>query len=457
MTQVFNLPIARVFENDGTVGAGYQLFFYETGTTTKKDIYSDEALTTPLTNPVVADANGQFVQIFLEGTGADYKAVLGDDTETDPPASPLWTCDPVDTYSFDVNSFDPRPFQHWGTTGGSATVYTLTPTDAITSYENTMIFSMQPHIDNTGTATIAVSGLTALDIKKYDNTSAKVDIEAGDLQASQTYIIRLDGTDAVVLNPGIPYIRLDNTTVYSSSLDTSFLTKRILCSLGTDTDHDISFGEGNFSFDDYSDSVYFPGIIKQIDATWAVGTNKGGLDTGTVANTTWYYLFAIYDPTTKTVDALFSASPTAPTMPSGYTKKKLVGIVRTDGSANILSFTQLNNLFNFTNPYAIFDGGVSAGVTTVTSILPVLLVEANVGVYLEVAGAGGTSLTVWGSLTTVSTQLHGVSITTNNAFITSGNGIIYSTNGSVSYQNIVGAGGVTNQKGYVQSIRISNL
>jgi len=71
-------------------------------------------------------------------------------------------------------------------------------------------------------------------------------------------------------------------------------------------------------------------------------TNSGanGLDTGSEAANTWYYIYMIWNPSTETVAGLLSASSTAPTLPSGYTKKRLVGAVRNDSSSNFLQFFQ---------------------------------------------------------------------------------------------------------------------
>lgn len=67
-----------------------------------------------------------------------------------------------------------------------------------------------------------------------------------------------------------------------------------------------------------------------IDAT----TNgPNGLDTGTLAANTWYYWFFIANHQ-GSVAGLMSLSPTAPTLPSGYTFVKRLGAVPTDGSAH---------------------------------------------------------------------------------------------------------------------------
>lgn len=74
-----------------------------------------------------------------------------------------------------------------------------------------------------------------------------------------------------------------------------------------------------------------------LDAS-ATGANK--LDTGALANNTWYYLWVIYAPSTGTTACLLSTSSTSPTMPSGYTYKARVGALITDGSANLMRTVQ---------------------------------------------------------------------------------------------------------------------
>lgn len=65
-------------------------------------------------------------------------------------------------------------------------------------------------------------------------------------------------------------------------------------------------------------------LTKQLDASWAVGTSAGGLDTGVIGNSD-YYIWLIMRSDTGVVDALFSLSSTAPTMPTNYDYKRLIG------------------------------------------------------------------------------------------------------------------------------------
>lgn len=65
MAYRFVEPRTRV--GDGIVGfGGAQLFFFDFGTTNPKPTFKDFALTVPNTDPVVADANGLFGDIFLD-------------------------------------------------------------------------------------------------------------------------------------------------------------------------------------------------------------------------------------------------------------------------------------------------------------------------------------------------------------------------------------------------------
>ncbi len=76
-------------------------------------------------------------------------------------------------------------------------------------------------------------------------------------------------------------------------------------------------------------------LTKQLDAAWAVGTAAGGLDTGSIGNSD-YYIWLILRSDTGVVDALFSLSPTAPTMPTNYDYKRLIGWFKRVGGAIVL-------------------------------------------------------------------------------------------------------------------------
>ena len=57
----FLLPRATAFDENGNPIPGAKLEFFESSTTTQQTTYSDDALTVPNTNPVIADSIFEFV------------------------------------------------------------------------------------------------------------------------------------------------------------------------------------------------------------------------------------------------------------------------------------------------------------------------------------------------------------------------------------------------------------
>lgn len=80
-------------------------------------------------------------------------------------------------------------------------------------------------------------------------------------------------------------------------------------------------------------------LAESVNLTADIATSgANGLDTGAEANSTWYYLWVIYNGTT--VASLISASSTSPTLPSGYTYKALVGAVYNGSGGDFIKMVQ---------------------------------------------------------------------------------------------------------------------
>ncbi len=119
---------------------------------------------------------------------------------------------------------------------------------------------------------------------------------------------------------------------------------------GSDATNDIDVAVGACrNVADDEDMVLASIIVKRIDAAWVVGTNQGGMDTGTVANDTWYHVWLIKRTDTSIVDVLFSLSATSPTMPTNYDKKRRIGAVKRGTAANF-AFTQVGDEFLWNDP-----------------------------------------------------------------------------------------------------------
>lgn len=74
MAYLFDPGIFSVDGLDGEILPGAKLYWYQAGTSTPLATYSDQDLTIPNTNPVLASADGRFPSIWLQA--AEYKLVL---------------------------------------------------------------------------------------------------------------------------------------------------------------------------------------------------------------------------------------------------------------------------------------------------------------------------------------------------------------------------------------------
>lgn len=118
-----------------------------------------------------------------------------------------------------------------------------------------------------------------------------------------------------------------------------FLFGLTLSNNGTDAVNDIDFATGSATDSTGLQTlVLASALTKRLDATWAVGTNQGGLDTGAIADAS-YFCFLIKRPDTGVVDAIFSLNTTSPTLPTNYTLYRRIGAIIRSG-ATIVGFVQ---------------------------------------------------------------------------------------------------------------------
>jgi hypothetical protein len=248
MTTLF-YPFGSNFDGDGVPRAGGTISFFQTGTSTPQNTFTDSTLATPNANPVVADSNGLFPPIYLSAS-FDYKAILKDSSGVT-----IATRDPLG-YTPSTSPTPPRSYLAGltlSTAGGSST------------------FSV-------------AAGAAA-----------------------------------------------DTTNASAMTLAAS---------------------------------------ITKTTTAWVVGSGSGGLDTGAIANTTWYHVYVIQRTDTGVVDVLFSLSATTPTMPANYTLFRRIGAIRTDGSAHWIAFVQDGDWFAWVTLVADISS-TNPGIAAVTRTLTV--------------------------------------------------------------------------------------
>jgi hypothetical protein len=371
---------------------GGKLFFYQAGTNTKRDSYNSVAGTVANTNPIILNSRGEpGTEVWLDTTYL-YKVVLAPATDTDPPSSAIWIENDIDP----INRVNPN-FQGsnltWGptvaipdsgtyfeVTGGSGAASTMSSISAngreisikfnvgsLTLTHNPPALTLQGGVSRTIAASDVVSfikqtgGWIEQCAKELpSNIAQAADFAYGNLTQSGSRLILPRG--------------------YISGCE---ISNNILAAA---TDIDFAVGQCRDSTNTVN-IILSSGLTKQLNNTWAPGTNQGGLDTGAVGNNT-YHCFLIRNNSTGAIDALFSLSATSPTMPSGYTYFRRVGsILRESGS--IVAFSQFGNRFDIS-----LDGVAPTTLTNAvtTATLIAMRVPTGISVRATIQGRTGGSV-----------------------------------------------------------------
>lgn len=219
----------------------------------------------------------------------------------------------------------------------------------------------------------------------YSNSSAWLEIGAVPSYA----LASLPASAAA--NAGLLYV---DSTRFNLHVDTGSAVRRVYAPLprgtigglqmtvtGSNLDISVAVGQarvGNSSDPDMDDAYLTAAMVKQLDATWASGTNQGGRPTAVTHTTsTWYHVFLLLNPSTGDVDAGFDTSATAVNLltdATGYTRYRRLGSVLTDSSgspAPILDFTQHGDEFLWSDPPLDVDETSAVGTTAILRALSV--------------------------------------------------------------------------------------
>lgn len=426
------------FDNNGDPLSGGKVYTYEAGTTTPKATYTDSTGNTANANPVVLDSSGR-ADIWLGDGG--YKFVLKTSADV--------TIKTVDNVG------------GTGSTAFGADVQTLaTNTTINTTYANSALICTSAITLSLLDVSTAGEGFY-ISVKNASSGNVTIDPDTTELVDGASTLLIPPGYSALIsctgtawrsffLTPqtlqsegsaGIGFKNSGGTTVMTvgptnttnvsiaggltlgtdlalteggtgastgagayNNISAPFNSDRVLYGLTlsnnvSDATNDIDIAAGACVSDDGTTVMSLSAITKQLDAAWAVGTNQGGLDTGTIANTT-YHLWVINRPDTNVTDVLFSASASAPTMPANYTKKKCIGSIIRTGAA-IKAFTQYGNYFEWASPVVDVDAqnpGTSATTRTLNSIPTGVKVRAHIFAGIH----GGSTNSIVGYISSLS-------------------------------------------------------
>lgn len=202
---------------------------------------------------------------------------------------------------------------------------------------------------NTGACTFAPDGLTAKAIKKNYSTA----LAGGELWAGAVAELVYDATN--------DWWQLLSNTREVPSAAIQGATKNLVM-VASSTVRVTATADEVVVKNTTGEAYLISSLSSYADLTNPNGAN--GLDTGAEASSTWYYIWAIYNPTGGSAALMLSASGTAPTMPSGYTFKALLGEVYNDSASDFRDFTQHQDEVRI-KQYEVYAG---AGAVVVQSI-----------------------------------------------------------------------------------------
>lgn len=176
-------------------------------------------------------------------------------------------------------------------------------------------------------------------------------------------------------------------------------------------------------------------------------TGLNALDTGALANTTWYYIYAIgdssfYNPT----GFIVSTNPTTPQLPVGYDSIRVVGYWVTDGSAHLrkgyITGNGGNKSFVYDAPVSVLSSGTQTGsfalvnlangvppINNTFATLTVSFLAASAGAFVTLVPGDSTSTTGVQVSDGVSTQAQLVQAKVLSRIVT--------TNAQILYENSI--------------------
>jgi len=240
------------------------------------------------------------------------------------------------------------------------------------------------NISDANATDLTDTGATTLHKHSYNNLDDKPTIpdELADLSADATHRLVTDTEkstwnakqDALVSGTNIKTIN-SATILGSGNLVVTGSMPRghiwgLTMSNAADTANDITIAAGEARDEaGTEDMTLASAITKRLDAGWSVGTNQGGLNTGSEANSTWYEVILIKRTDTGVVDVMFSTTANRTTLPASYTIYRRIGWIRNSAGDAILQFTQVDDYFTWTTQVndASFTAATAAAAVTLTA------------------------------------------------------------------------------------------
>lgn len=239
------------------------------------------------------------------------------------------------------------------------------------SYTNAQIASFKAVNTSTGSVTMQIGGLAL--VKLF--TAAGVQAASGDVVNATHYEVQywadLDSSAGgfIILNATVTAIANPVAGGFKNlSLNNNAGTPNTKVDMAADAVILQNTGGG---------TVRVTSVSLTCDCST---TGANGLDTGSLANSTFYSVWVIYNPTSVTTASLMSLSSTTPTLPAGYSYQARIGWFVTDSSAHFMRIIQKGRRAQYrvtaatnTTTYAAIVTGSNALTPTAITIVSVVI------------------------------------------------------------------------------------
>lgn len=111
----------------------------------------------------------------------------------------------------------------------------------------------------------------------------------------------------------------------------------------------LDVAAGNCSDSTNTVNIVLGAFVKSTAGAWVAGTGNNGMGVAlTIANNTWYHVFAVV--VAGVADVYFDTSVTAVNKPASTTAFRRIGSFLTNGAAAIVAFVQSGDKFDWTTP-----------------------------------------------------------------------------------------------------------
>lgn len=261
--------------------------------------------------------------------------------------------------------------------------------------------------------------------------------------ASAGSVASFNGRTGSVVPAAGDYIYTDQTLALPRGYFSGFAHSNSVGSPNTTID--VGVGIARDSTNAYN--INLGSAFSKTHGSFTVGTGNGCLDTGSVANNTWYYTFVILRTDLATpIDVLCSTSSSAPTMPTNYTYFRLIGMFKTaSGSTNILAFKNVGFDWAWTTAIRETGGAITCSTTPTVQTVSVPAIEGVKvnfsSLYFDNAAAGGGMVFAPGYSAPTSTAVDGYSLKQNVISTAAGGTFSIPVNSSGQIYWVCSAGG----------------